>query len=590
MAKHDPISLDETKRALRFIWKQNMKFPGVFLLVLILSITSIASDAIIPVILGKMVDAMAHLTRTMIGVKSITWWFLALVIFAGTNAIMKWASGRSIIALNTNVMQRLGKKAFSHATKLSMEWHSNTFTGSTVRKILRSMTAVDNFNLVVLSLLLAEVSALVVSTGILFYRWPILGAIAMVLVVGFLAMSVWMTKRFIVLTAREANSADNRINGLVTDVISCISVVKDFGSRRTECSNVNQEVDDYVNSCGISWKTGLSVGVIQTILSSIMQVILIAAALVMWWYMKLTTGDVVYIITLRTVLQGHMRNIGGQISTAQAYLSQVVEVSDMMDTKPSVQDIDIPDPVILKDGAEIDIRNLTFRYGNKTIFHKFSYTFHKGKRIGLVGPSGSGKSTLTKLIRRIYDPQGGGIFINDRAIGWFSQDELRRNIAIVPQDPALLHRTIRENIQYGRPEATEDEVITAAKQAFAHDFIMRLPDKYDTIVGERGMRLSGGERQRIAIARAFMMDAQIVIFDEATSALDSETEHQISVAMENLMKGRTAIVIAHRLSTVVNLDEIVVLDKGNVVQSGTHADLITQSGLYSELCKRQNLQ
>ena len=590
MAKHDHISLEETKHALRFVWAQNMRTPAIFGLVIFLSITCVISDAVIPVVLGKLVDAMTHLTRTVIGLKSITWWFLALVLLAGLNAVMKWASGRSLIQLNTVVMQRLGKDAFSHATKLSMDWYSNTFTGATVRKILRSMTAVDNFNLIVLNTLLSEASALIIATGILMFRWPLLGIIAELLVFGFIGMTLWMTKRFIAPTSRDANNADNRINALVTDVISCISVVKDFGSRKTECDNVCKEVDTYVKVLGVSWKTGLSVGVIQSVLSTIMQIILIGTALIMWWHMKLTTGDVVYVITLRIVLQAHMRNIGSQIATAQGYLSQIVEVADMMETAPTIRDVPFPDPLVASGGANIDVRGITFRYGQKTIFDKFSYTFPKGKRIGLVGPSGSGKSTLTKLIRRLYDPQGGGIFINGRNIDLFAQDDLRKNIAVVPQDPVLLHRSIRDNIRYGRPGASMDKVIDAAKKAHIHDFIMGLPDGYDTVVGERGMRLSGGERQRIAIARAFIMDAPIVIFDEATSALDSETEHLIQSAMDTLMAGKTAIVIAHRLSTVVNLDWIAVLDKGRVVQSGKHADLVSQSGLYADLCKRQNLQ
>lgn len=221
----------------------------------------------------------------------------------------------------------------------------------------------------------------------------------------------------------------------------------------------------------------------------------------------------------------------------------------------------------------------------------YSNIFHslkKGEKVGLVGPSGGGKSTITKLLLRFVDPQNGEICIDGQNIRNIRQDDLRSHIAYVPQEPLLFHRSIRENIAYGKFDATDVEVTDAAKKAEAHDFIARLPKGYDTLVGERGVKLSGGERQRIAIARAILKNAPVLVLDEATSALDSESEHAIQLALDDLMEGKTAMVIAHRLSTIRRLDRIVVLNRdGKIEEEGTHEDLLKHGGLYAKLWSKQ---
>ena len=242
--------------------------------------------------------------------------------------------------------------------------------------------------------------------------------------------------------------------------------------------------------------------------------------------------------------------------------------------------------------GEIAFRHVDFHYaGHETpLYRDLSLTIRAGERVGLVGPSGSGKTTLVKLIQRLYDLTGGRILIDGQDIAEAQQSSLRAQIAIVQQEPILFHRTLAENIAYARPGATMEEIERAARLANAHDFIVRLPKGYGTLVGERGVKLSGGERQRVAIARAFLADAPILILDEATSALDSESEVLIQQAMERLMEGRTSIVIAHRLSTVRSLDRILVFDSGRIVEEGSHADLYRRGGLYRRLCDHQGLE
>lgn len=211
-----------------------------------------------------------------------------------------------------------------------------------------------------------------------------------------------------------------------------------------------------------------------------------------------------------------------------------------------------------------------------------------GEKIALVGPSGSGKSTFVRLLLRMYDIQKGSIQVDTQDITQVTQDSLRQNISVVPQEPELFHRSLRENISYPKPDASDDEIIQASKQAYAHDFIKNMPHGYESMVGEKGVKLSGGQRQRIAIARAILKNAPILILDEATSALDSESEYYIQQALDPLMEGKTVMAVAHRLSTISHFDRILVFKEGNIVENGTHTDLINQNGVYAELWKRQS--
>jgi ATP-binding cassette subfamily B protein len=240
--------------------------------------------------------------------------------------------------------------------------------------------------------------------------------------------------------------------------------------------------------------------------------------------------------------------------------------------------------------GQIEIRNVSFRHGSRPIIEELSLSIRPQEMIGLVGPSGAGKSTLVNLVCRFYDVADGEILVDGVDIRSFPVDEYRRHIGVVLQDPFLFYGTVAENIAYGRPNAGRDEIIAAAKAARAHDFILRLPLGYDSLVGERGQSLSGGERQRISIARALLIDPQILILDEATSSVDTETEREIQVALDNLVKGRTTIAIAHRLSTLRKADRLVVLEHGRIAEIGQHQDLILTEGVYSRLHKAQQEQ
>jgi ATP-binding cassette subfamily B protein len=321
-------------------------------------------------------------------------------------------------------------------------------------------------------------------------------------------------------------------------------------------------------------------------------IITIGFGTIMWflfqaWQAELiTTGSVVFVIGLLMGMGYQLLFLGNAfVSGSQEFgklkdsLTELLVPHDILDL-PFATTLTVPH-------GQIEWQNVTFEYGANTIFSQFNLTIQPGQRVGLVGPSGAGKSTFVSLLLRQHDVTNGAILIDGQPIHEVTQDSLRANIAVVPQEPALFHRTIRENIAYGKPDATDEEIQEVAKKAFAHDFIMELPEQYHTLVGERGVKLSGGQKQRIAIARAMLKDAPILILDEATSALDSESEAVIQKALHLLMQGKTVIAIAHRLSTLREMDRIIVLEQGQIIEDGSHEALLQYHGTYAKLWDHQ---
>ena len=315
-------------------------------------------------------------------------------------------------------------------------------------------------------------------------------------------------------------------------------------------------------------------------------------ALWLWWQGRATPGDVTYVLATYFVVHGYLRDIGQHVHHLQRSVNEMEEMVRLYDDPLGVEDrVGARDIRITK--GEVRFNDVTFHYGGHAtpLYEHLDVTIAAGQRVGLVGHSGSGKTTFVKLIQRLYDVTGGRVLIDGQNVADTTQMSLRSQIAIVPQEPILFHRTLSENIAYARPGASRAQIEQAAQLANAHDFIVRLPRGYQTLVGERGIKLSGGERQRVALARAFLADAPILILDEATSSLDSESEALIQQAMARLMKGRTAIVIAHRLSTVRSLDRLLVFDKGRVTEEGTHEQLVgREGGIYRRLFERQALE
>jgi ATP-binding cassette subfamily B protein len=315
----------------------------------------------------------------------------------------------------------------------------------------------------------------------------------------------------------------------------------------------------------------------------------IGGSLLLWLSGRASPGDVTYVLTSYYIIHAYLRDVGMHINNLQRSVNDMEELVEIHGEPIGIADAADARPIMVE-GGRIQFENVTFHYGGHRapLYDRLSVDISAGERVGLVGRSGSGKTTFVKLVQRLYDVSGGRILIDGQDIAKATQQSLRSQIAIVQQDPILFHRSLAENIAYGAPGASMAAIEQAARLANAHDFILRLPKGYGTLVGERGVKLSGGERQRVALARAFLADAPVLILDEATSSLDSESEALIQQAMERLMKGRTSIVIAHRLSTVRSLDRILLFDRGEIVEQGNHAALIARTGgIYRSLFERQ---
>jgi ATP-binding cassette, subfamily B, bacterial len=484
----------------------------------------------------------------------------------------------------SRIMARMVSEGFQRVQSFSTDWHASNFAGATVRRVSRAMWGYDSAAdalLLMLAPTLIVMSGMAISIGA---RWPAAGFFVAGVVVVFAVYNVLITTRFIRPVNLASNALDSRIGAALADAIGGNSVVKSFGAESREEARFDLTVQAWRKAVNKTWDRFNIVGFGQNVFMLAMQAGLTGFLVKAWSEGKATPADVVFAISAFIVMASYMRNFSEISRMLQRGLDDTMDVAAYMKTPPQLADR--PDAQRLDAQlGEIVFEHVRFGYESHdhALYSDFSLLIRPGERVALVGPTGSGKSTFVKLLQRLYDVQGGRVLIDGQDIAHVRQVDLRRAIAVVPQDPALFHRTIAENIGYARPDATPDEVALAARRARAHDFIAALPKGYDTLVGERGVKLSGGERQRVAIARAFLADAPILVLDEATSSLDVETEVQVQAATEELMAGRTTIVIAHRLSTIRSADRILVFEGGRIVEEGRHGELVAKGGAYARL-------
>ena len=382
-----------------------------------------------------------------------------------------------------------------------------------------------------------------------------------------------------------ASKAAN-VDGEMVDVISNMPLVRAFGGLMREHRRFDATVDRELDARRRSLLYLEKLRIFHAVVTITLTLGLVAWAILLWTDGEATTGDVVLACTLSISVLSATRDLAVALVDITQHLARLAEALATLLVPHELRDHPEAEPLVRR-GASVKFDRITFRYGDgQQIFENFSLRFKPGERVGLVGHSGGGKSTLFALLQRFYDVQHGRILIDGQDIARVTQASLREAIGIVPQDISLFHRSVMDNIRYGRPDASDDEVMEAAIAARC-DFIEKLPEGMLTIVGERGVKLSGGQRQRIAIARAFLKDAPLLLLDEATSALDSDSEEMIREALGRLMRHRTVIAIAHRLSTVRNFDRIVVLQTGRVIQDGPPDQLVRREGLYRELVRRE---
>jgi len=579
---------DAYRHVLGFVFHHWSHRPALVGFIIVLVIASTLAEVMVPVFSGRIVDAIAGGDAADQALRA----FVIVVALGLTSVALRWFILNGIIRLTLKTMADVTNNGFHKVQRFSTDWHANSFAGSTVRKITRGMWALDSLNDLLLIALLPSLVMLVGATIVLGSYWPVMGLIVGLGSLIYVGVTVGLSMGYVSPAARLANAWDTRLGGALADAISCNSVVKAFGAETREETRLGQVLGKWDNRTRRTWKRVTINGTIQSFMMVSMQAGILGTGLIMWRQGLATPGDITFVLAMFFVLQGYLRDVGQDIRNLQRAVNDMEELVLLSKMPLGVEDRPDAKPIHIGKG-EIVFDHVTFQYGAHAtpLYDDFSVTIKPGERVGLVGHSGSGKTTFVKLIQRLYDIRSGAIRIDGQNIADVTQASLRGQIAIVQQEPILFHRTLAENIAYGRPDASRREIEQAAKQASAHDFIMSLPKGYETTVGERGVKLSGGERQRVAIARAFLADAPVLILDEATSSLDSESEVQIQRAMERLMEGRTTLVIAHRLSTVRALDRLLVFDKGRIVEEGDHQALIRlNDGIYRRLFERQALE
>jgi ATP-binding cassette subfamily B protein len=568
-------------------WKRES--PVVIGIALSMTVAT-GADLLLPVFSGRLVDAVA--SHSSARAASLGLAARAIAVMAGLGAVLliaRYAAFMGIIRLTLRLMSRFASDAFWRVQRFSTDWHANNFAGSIVRRITRGMWAVDLMND---TLLLALLPALLVLTGssvIMGLRWPSMGLIVAAGSTLYVGTSIVLSLRYVAPAARLSNTQDTRIGGAMADAITCNTVVKSFGAEAREDLRLGRILVKWQHRTARTWVLGTRSGQLQSTLLLALRTGITGYAVFLWWRGKASPGDVTFVLTSYFVVHGYLRDIGQHVRNLQRSANEMEEMVEFHSQPLGVVDHPGARPIRVNEG-EIVFDHVTFRYGAhaEPLFRDFSLRIKSGERVGLVGHSGSGKTTFVKLLHRLYDVSGGRILIDGQDISQVAQDSLRAQLALVPQEPVLFHRSLAENIAYAHPKAALRQVEEAALLANADEFIGRQPKGYATLVGERGVKLSGGERQRVALARAFLADTPILVLDEATSSLDSESEALIQEAMERLIAGRTVIVIAHRLSTVRMLDRILVFDRGEVVEEGTHDELVQRSGgIYKRLFERQ---
>ena len=561
-------------------------------IVAIALLTALA-DVVTPLFAGRLVDALARAGLAKSSALHGALESLAVLIaLALGSALLRYLTYAGMISLTLRMMSEVVSDAFHRVQRLSTDWHANSFAGSTVRKITRGVWALDVLNDTLLLGLLPSFVMLVGATILLGMHWPIMGAVVGAGAVLFIVATIGLTIGFVAPAARLGNAWDTRMGGALADAVTCNAVVKAFGAEVREEQRLSRVIGKWRHRTRRTWVRGTLNGSIQNVMLAAMQAAMLGVGLVLWLNGRAGVGDIAFALTMFLVLQGYLRDVGMLVRQLQRSVNDMEELAQLTRQPLGIEDRPGAGSLVVERG-EIRFEDVTFRYDAHAapLYSRLSVRIAPGERVGLIGHSGSGKTTFIKLIQRLYDVSEGRITIDGQNIADVRQASLRAQIAIVQQEPLLFHRSLAENIAYARPGASRVEIERAARLANAHEFITSLPNGYDTLVGERGVKLSGGERQRVAIARAFLADAPILIFDEATSSLDSESEALIQQAMERLMMGRTTLVVAHRLSTVRALDRLLVLDKGCIVEEGSHDALIRlEHGLYRRLFERQALE
>jgi ATP-binding cassette, subfamily B, bacterial len=567
----------------RVMFQHARRYKGRLFVVFIFISLAIISDVVQPWYMKRFVDLLSA------GVSHVGPIFTTLYIMLGLS-LLNWlgwrVSGFVSCDYQPRVMKDLEETGFANILGHSYKFFTDTFSGALVRKIGRMSRA---FEVIMDEIQFRFIPLFIILVGTcigLFLRSSIiaLGFMASVAVFVFfnLLASKWKLKIDV-----ERAKADSEVTGVLADALSNSNTIKLFTGMKHEEDRFREVKEKWRKLQTRGWGRGETIFAIQGFFMVIIEFGLMFEGTVLWSRGVLTVGDLVLIQGYIAIVMGRLWDISRSFRNIFEGFADARELVQILETPYDIRDKRGAKQLAVKRGL-IEFKDISFHFNEtRSVLEKFSLTIKPGEKVALIGPSGAGKSTITKLLFRFYDVDAGHVMIDGQDISKVTQESLRKNLALVPQEPILFHRSVMENIRYGRRDATDEEVFDASRKAHCHEFISELSNGYDTLVGERGVKLSGGERQRVAIARAILKDAPILVLDEATSSLDSESEQLIQDALRILMKGKTSIAIAHRLSTIMQMDRIFVIENGIVADQGTHEDLLKREGVYKRLWEIQ---
>lgn len=568
-------------RLFRFIGPQKYTFIAGFFFLVLSSLTTL----VFPMLIGDLLDS-----ATAGSLEQINRLGLILIIIFLINAVFSYFRIYLFAVVTQKTLALLRQTTYNHLIKLPMAFFSSRRVGELNSRISADIALLQDTFTTTLAQFVRQVITIFGGIALLMYISPKL-TVFMLALIPVVAIIGRIFGTYIRKLSKQSQNIVAESNTIVEETLQAIASVKAFANEAFETLRYRKKTDEIIQVSlkGAKWK-GLFISfIVFALFGSIISVI---------WYgvymihqgAGLTTGDLLKFVLYSVFIGGSISGVADLYSDIQKSIGATENLLDIMDESPEPLLIDSnPVPALLK-GA-VSFRSVSFSYPSRkdlTVLREVSFDVQSGEQIALVGPSGAGKSTISQLLLRFYDPTSGCIMFDDRDARDYDLTALRSNMAIVPQEVLLFGGTIRENIEYGKPGASGEDILKAARQANALEFIQTFPEGLDTVVGERGIQLSGGQRQRIAIARAILKNPAILILDEATSSLDAENERLVQEALEQLMKGRTSFIIAHRLSTIHKADKIVVIDKGTVKEMGRHEELMMkEDGIYRQLTKLQ---
>lgn len=570
------------KRVFQFALTTYRQFPWLAIGSLLTRLCATISVLVPPIFYKEIIDILSsstgitnELSLNAIGVLMIILW-IKIASFIVYRLYDFWA-----IALEMNIQEWINNFFLQKLQYHSYKFFSENMSWSLISKFRKGVSAFEKLS------------------GI--FSWQILPFITNVTIILIIIgvqniwISIWIFIVILIFTRlqyvlykyihpyqEKANALDSEQGGLLSDLIINNHTIKLFASEKKEERKYAKLNYDTAHARKIQYHKSIWISGSSAVIWIILEIGIMYLAIRMWWNGTISLGIIVLLQTYILRLIDFLWGIGQTLRHTFIAISEASEILQIIDTPHEIQDKSSK-KLKLQHGA-ISFNDVNFSYGENQIFHDLNFHIKPGERVALVGESGSGKTTITKLLFRLYDIQKGEILIDDQNIAEVTQESLRSSMSMIPQDPILFHRSIRENIAYGKPNASDEEIIAAAKMARCHEFISHLKDGYETLVGERGIKLSWGERQRVAIARAILENKQIIVMDEATSALDSESEFLIQEAIEELMQNKTLLIIAHRLSTIMKMDKIIVMDQGKIAEKGSHKELLAKdNGIYKKL-------